>query len=90
MANTTGKKFGGRQKGSLNKQTKEMQALMFGPKGPFKTLLNKMNSKKSTEAEKIDCAKALLKFTNSPMPVQIEADVNASMTVTLIPGDEDV
>ena len=62
----------GRPKGGLNKQTKELQALMYGPKGPFKTLLDKMNAKGTAENVVIDCAKALLQYTNKKMPVEME------------------
>jgi len=74
MANTTGKKFGGRQKGSLNKATKELNELTFGPNGPFKTLLKKMQNKNTKESVVIDCAKALLKYTNRAMPTEIEQE----------------
>ena len=49
MANTTGKKWGGRQKGTPNKSTEKAKALfmdiMSGEIGKFKTALDKLYKK---------------------------------------------
>jgi len=84
------KKTAGRVKGTKNKATVELEALADGESGPFRTLLNKMNDPTSSDAIVIDCAKALLAFTNRKQPIAVEADVKAKMVVTLLKLDEDL
>ena len=74
MANTTGKKFGGRTKGTPNKTSKKINDICdaSGKLKPAEYLLETMHDEATTEATRLDCAKALLPYTDRKMPTEIE------------------
>jgi len=75
------KKLGGRKKGSINLNTKVVNDLTYGPQGPFHYLILKMNDEDTEESVKMDCAKALLQYTNRKKPVESEISHSGSISI---------
>ena len=93
MANTTGKKFGGRQAGTKNKDRTKLEAAAKA-KGitPLEYMLEVLiNKDKSHDPEaRMDAAKAAAPYIHRKMPLAIEAEVKADLNVFLLKGDDEL
>ena len=90
MANTTGKKFGGRQKGTKNKKTQEFEKLIEGKGDPVVFLLDRMNDEELPIRERIDCAKAVAPYTNRKMPqaTEVTGNDNGPLVISISSDDK--
>lgn len=75
MANTTGKKFGGRKKGVLNKANQRLVDMAKSKgKDPVEFMLDVMNDESQPLNIRLDASKAVAPYTNRKMPTAIEQD----------------
>ena len=77
MANTTGKKFGGRQKGTTNKATKELKDMILGA-------LDDAGGQEYLRLQAIENPGAFLTLVGKVLPKDINAKVEGTLSVNMV------
>lgn len=77
-------KVGGRKRGTPNKSTEKINALIEKDGCPVEFLLKLMNDDKQPLTIRVDCAKAVAPFTNRRKPTAVEnTDMNPLKDLTV-------
>ena len=77
MANTTGKKWGGRQKGSLNKQTAEVKDMILGA-------LNAAGGMEYLHKQAIDNPGPFMALVGKILPRDVNANVSGGVVIQVV------